>query len=304
MNPKGSVSRDDALILLIIMIWGINFPILKQALSAMHPFALNVFRFIASMLALCGTMVVKKRSVKIFPWKTLKPHFKRVLAMGMLGYFFYQLVFIMGIERTTAGNSALILSSSPIWTALVGILFKFERLRPQAWLGLGVSLVGTFLVVLFGHNNVHLSGEFMTGNFLMLASAIMWGSYTAFSRPMTNRVDAITLTTVGLMCAFPLNVLIALPYFEQIDWSIVTFPVWTAILYSGGLSTGIAVALWVVLVQRSGATHTAVFANLVPLIAILGSFVLLGEVITIPQFIGGSAIIGGLLIMRNDRRKI
>ncbi len=304
MNQKGFVSRDDALILLIIMIWGINFPILKQALSAMHPFALNVFRFIVSMVALGGAMAIKKRSFRIFSWPTLKPHFRRVLSMGLLGYFLYQVAFIMGIERTTAGNSALIMASTPIWTAIVGILFKFERLRMQAWLGLGLSLLGTFLVVLFGRNAVHLSGEYVTGNLITLVAAVLWGSYTAFSRPMTKRVDAMTLTTVGLVCAFPFNLLIALPYFEQIDWSIVTFPVWAAILYSGGLSTGIAVAIWVVLVQRSGATHTAVFGNLVPLIAILGSFLLLGEVITLPQIIGGSAIIGGLLIMRNDRRKI
>lgn len=304
MNQKGFASRDDALILLIVMIWGINFPILKQALSAMHPFALNVFRFLVSTVALCTMLAIQKRSLHLFSWSTLRPHFKRVFLMGMLGYFFYQAIFIMGIERTTAGNSALIMASTPVWTAVVGILFRFEQLRLQAWLGLGLSMLGTFLVVLFGQRAVELSSEYLTGNLITLVAAVLWGAYTAFSRPMTRRVDPLTLIIIGLVCALPLNILIALPYFEQIDWSVVTFPVWAAILYSGGLSTGIAIAIWVILIQRSGATHTAVFGNLVPLVAIAGSFFLLGEVISFPQLLGGSAIIGGLLIMRNDRRKI
>ena len=270
----------------------------------MHPFALNVFRFIISTVALGAMLAIQRRSLRLFNWQTLKPHFKGVFLMGLLGYFIYQVAFIMGIERTTAGNSALIMSSTPMWTAIVGMLFRFEHLRTQAWLGLALSMAGTVLVVMFGSKAIDLSGAYFTGNLITLAAAILWGTYSAFSRPMSQRVDPLTLTIAGLICALPLNVLIAMPYFEQIDWSVVTFPVWAAILYSGGLSTGIAVAIWVILIQRSGATHTAAFGNLVPLVAITGSFFLLGEVITIPQILGGSAIIGGLLIMRNDRRRI
>ncbi len=269
----------------------------------MHPFALNAFRFVVSTAALWVMMAFMNGSFRLFIWKDIKPHLWSVAGLGMLGYFFYQLAFILGIERTTAGNSALIMSSTPIWTALLGIFFGFERLSRQAWFGLFISLMGTFLIVLYGNNSLDLSGDFFLGNLITLLAAILWGSYTTFSRPITQKVDFMTLIITGLLCAFPFNLLIAIPYFEQIDWSVVTFPVWAAILYSGGLSTGIAVAIWIIVVRRVGATHTAVFGNLVPLIALLGGFIFLGEVITLPQIIGGSFIIGGLLILRNDRTK-
>lgn len=297
-----SVSRDDGLVLLVVLMWGINFPILKQALSAMHPFALNVFRFMTSVVALWVMMAIRNRSFKLFSWEALKPHLGVVLGLGMLGFFFYQLAFISGIERTTAGNSALIMSSSPIWTAITGMLFGYEHLRSKAWVGLILSLLGTFLIVLFGNNAVAFSSEYLIGNLITLLASILWGAYTAFSRPVTQKVDALTLIIIGLLCAFPLNLFIAFPYFEQIDWSHVTFSVWAAILYSGGLSTGIAVAIWVIVVKRAGATHTAVFGNLVPLVALIGGYFLLGETITVPQIMGGSFIIGGLVIMRKDRR--
>ncbi|MEM8488787.1 MAG: DMT family transporter, partial [Bacteroidota bacterium] len=148
---------------------------------------------------------------------------------------------------------------------------------------------------------ISLSGSYFAGNLFTLVAAMMWGSYTAFSRPVTSKIDPMILIIAGLLFAFPLNLGIAIPYFEQIDWSIVTFSVWAAILYSGGLSTGIAVAIWIIVVKRVGATHTAVFGNLVPLVALIGGYLLLGESITLLQIIGGGLILGGLLIMRRDR---
>lgn len=303
MQPIKHVTKDDGLVILVVLIWGINFPILKQALAAMHPFVLNVFRFITSAAALWIMLAMQRKSLRLFHWPELKPHLKTVLGLGMLGFFFYQVAFIVGIENTTAGNSALIMSSTPIWTALIGILFGYEQLGKQAWVGLLLSLSGTFLIVLFSSKAINLSDEYLIGNLITLCAAIMWGSYTAFSRPISQNVDPMTLILVGLLCAFPFNLLIAVPYFEQIDWSIVTFSVWAAILYSGALSTGIAVAIWVIVVKRVGATHTAVFGNLVPLVALVGGYFLLGELITIPQIIGGSFILTGLIIMRHDRRR-
>ena len=304
MATKSYPSKDDLLILLVVLIWGINFPILKQALSAMHPFVLNIFRFIVSGIALAVMMAIRKKSIRLFSWKEIKPIASTLFGLGMLGYFFYQVAFIMGIERTTSGNAALLMSSTPIWTAILGIIFGLERLGKKAWIGLGISLLGTFLIVIFGNAEIDFSGPFFIGNVIILFAAIMWGAYTAVSRPVTKRIEPLLLILAGLICAFPFNLVVALPYFEQIDWSLVTFPVWAAIIYSGGLSTGIAVAIWVIVVQRVGATHTAVYGNLVPLVALIGGYLLLNETVSVQQIIGGSLIICGLIIMRQDRRNI
>ncbi|MEM8488682.1 MAG: DMT family transporter, partial [Bacteroidota bacterium] len=142
------ISKEDGLILLTVLIWGINFPILKQALEAMHPFVLNVFRFIVSVFGLWVMMAIQRKSWKLFYWSEMKPYLGRVVLLGLLGYFFYQVAFIMGIARTTAGNSALIMASTPIWTAMIGMLFGFEKLGKVAWIGLIISMAGTFLVAL------------------------------------------------------------------------------------------------------------------------------------------------------------
>jgi drug/metabolite transporter (DMT)-like permease len=294
--------RYDGLLLLVVIIWGINFPIVKDALDAMHPFVLNVFRFIVATLILGAILLLKKRKAGEPTWQALRAHTTVIVALGLLGSFVYQVFFILGIDGTTAGNSALIMASSPVWTALIGVIFAFERLRLGAWLGLLFSLIGTFLIVMAGGQTISLQADYFTGNILTLCAAVCWGAYTAFSRPITRNVDPLRLTFLGLLCALPLLIGIALPYFEQIDWPNVTFSTWAAIVYSGGLSTGIAVVIWIFAVKRVGATHTAIFGNLVPFIALLSGFLLLHEAITFTQLWGGGLIVGGLLFMRRDRK--
>ena len=302
VTAAGSL-RHEGILLVVVLIWGVNFPIIKHAVSVMHPFVLNVFRFIVSGLFLSGILLFRNRREGRFEWRKLRSHWQTIALLGLLGYLIYQVLFILGIERTTSGNSALIMASSPTWTAIVAFAFGFERLRALAWFGLLLSILGTALIVFVSNDAISLKADYFVGNLLTVGASASWGAYTAFSKPMTRYVDPLILTLCGLIVAFPGIVMISMPYFEQIDWSHVTLWIWGAIIYSGGLSTGVAVVLWTQAIQRVGATHTAVYGNLVPLVALLGGVILLNETITFMQVLGGICIIGGLVLMRRDRKK-
>src|SRR5690606_40284549 len=87
------------------------------------------------------------------------------------------------------------------------------------------------------------------------------------------------------------------------DWSsdVCSSDLWAAILFSGGLSTGLTIAIWNNAIDRVGASNTAVYGNLVPLIALGSSFWLLGEPVRLAQIVGGLMVIVGLLLMRRAR---
>jgi drug/metabolite transporter (DMT)-like permease len=77
--------------------------------------------------------------------------------------------------------------------------------------------------------------------------------------------------------------------------------VWIAIVFSGGLSTGLAIAIWNTAVKNVGASNTAVYGNLVPFVALLGGMLFLGETVTGYQLVGGGLIIGGVVLVRRHR---
>lgn len=303
MSDESISWKYDALLLFVVGIWGLNFPILKGALSAMHPHVLNLFRFTVSALVLGGLYVYRQRRAGESIWAPLRTHARQIVTLGLVGYLFYQFCFIVGIDHTTAGNAALLMASAPLWTAALGHLFRLDHLRPAAWLGLLLSLAGTGVVVVAGSQAITFSNDMFLGNMLMLLAAMLWGSYTAFNKRTLHAVSPIGLTFLGLLFAFPFLAGLSVPYFDDVAWDRVDTGIWLAILYSGGLSTGLAVAFWNVGVKAVGPSNTAVYGNLVPLLALVSSAWILGEAVSLAQILGGTLIVGGLLLMRWVRQR-
>jgi drug/metabolite transporter (DMT)-like permease len=295
--------KNEATLLFVIVVWGLNFPVVKAVLATMHPHALNAVRFVASAGVLGGLYAQQVRRTGRPFFEPLRRHFWAIAGLGLLEFVVYQLCFIIGLDRTAAGNAALIMASSPLWTALVGRLFGLEALNRGSWIGLFVVLAGAVVIVLGGGKEVDFSSETFVGNLFMLGAAVCWGSYTAFSRPVLRTVSAIGVTFLALLFGLPFLFGIALPYLGDVRWGAMTAWTWIALLFSGGISTGLAIALWNRAIHQVGASHTAVFGNLTPLAALLFSYVLLGEAITRVQVTGGALILGGLVWMRYTRRE-
>ncbi|MEZ4698707.1 MAG: DMT family transporter [Rhodothermales bacterium] len=297
-TPRDSSGVYDLALLGAVLVWGINFPIVKNALSTMHPFALNVFRFTISTLTL-GIVTRARRDADTIPLRDLFRRYGwRILLLGFVGNAFYQILFILGIARTTAGTAALIMASAPAWTMILSALRGYEGANRITVIGLLLSLCGTGLIVFAGHDRISFNNETLAGNLLLLGASIMWGSYTALARPTTRYIPPLQLSFVGLLVAMPLLVAIGVPHIQSIAWERVTWDIWLAIVYSGALSTGLAVVVWNVSVKHAGANYTALFGNLVPIVALAAGYLFLHEPVTWTQIIGGTLAIGGLLLIR------
>lgn len=300
-NSPGSW-KNDAALLFVVFVWGVNFPILKAALAVMHPHVINIFRFAVSALAL-GSLYAIQQSGKDAAsfFAPLRRHPIQIVGLGLLGFVFYQLCFIIGVNNTTSGSAALIMAAAPLWTALISRVAGYERLGLVSWAGLGVSLIGTVAVIWAGAQDA-ITGGTLFGNLVMLSAAVLWGAYTAFNKSIVHDVSPTGATFFGILVALPLLAGIGTPYLATVDWSDVTVWVWVAIVFSGGLSTGIAFAIWNTAVKNVGASNTAVYNNLVPFVALLGGMLFLGEAVSGMQIIGGVLIVSGLIVMRRDRR--
>lgn len=301
LRPTRIDWKTETGLLFTVLVWGINFPILKSALGVMHPHVVNAFRFAISASVLGAVYMIQQRQNGITLKETVRRHGKQIVALGMLGYILYQLSFILGISNTFAGNAALIMSSAPLWTASIGHLAGSERLNGGAWVGLAICLTGTAVIVFGGSQAIDFASSSFAGNLLMLLAAAMWGAYTAFSKPVLKHLQPSTLAFLGLATALPFLLSLSIPYWEEVVWSHVDAWVWLAILFSGSLSTGITIIIWNSAIKKVGAAQTAAYNNLVPFVAVLASFLILDEHIAVVQVLGGGLIIGGLILMRRAR---
>jgi drug/metabolite transporter (DMT)-like permease len=294
--------RFELILLATIVVWGLNFPVLKAALGVMHPHVVNAFRFSVSVVVLGVLYLSQERRLGRRPFDPYRYRPLQIVTLGLFGFVVYQLCFIIGVNNTSAGTAALIMASAPVWTAVTGRILRIERLAGAAWIGLSVTLVGTVVIVLTGSKVVSFGSSALFGNLMILVASVCWGVYTALSRPVLQYVTPSGLAFLGLVPAVPVLLAVSIPYFGTIDWTKVNAWIWAALFFSGALSSGLAFVTWSISVKNLGSSHTAAYGNLVPLVALVFGYLLLSEPVTLGQVGGGSIVLTGLYVMRRSRR--
>src|SRR5688572_16525630 len=290
------VRRAHALLLLMVFIWGINFPIAKAALSEMSPLAFNALRFplaaIVVLIALAGRGIV---------WPARGDRL-RVLALGILANVIYQNFFIFGLAQTRAGTASLLLAGTPIMTALLSAAVGHERVGARTWAGVICTFAGIALVVLLGGAS-HSGESTILGDLVMIGASVSWAAYTVASRPLIERYGSIQFTawalwigTVGLCAIGALDV-------ARMDFGAITPGAWIGVLYAGAISIGLAYLIWSYGVSQIGNTRTATYSNLVPVVALLAAWLQLGEIPTAGQVIGAAVILGGITLAQAGVRR-
>lgn len=287
----------DAILLLTATVWGINILVFKYVDRGNDLFAFNAIRLLLALSTLTGLTIAE-----LLIWPSCRPKsgvpWFRVLFFSGLNGLLYLLLFVNAVPMTKAGNIALILASLPMWTALLSLIFFRERLPWITWAGLVITFLGTIIVTI---GEANLSSNYFVGNMLMLIATICWAGATVVSRPIMKSLTPLQLASISSWLTTPIHVLIAIKGLPATVDKLSTPSFFWAVIYSGIFSTGIAYASWNVGVRMVGASHAAVFQNVVTLVAVLGGWMALGEKMMLAQIFGGILTIAGLFLMRRGR---
>lgn len=292
----------DLSLLITATIWGINIPVVKFATRFMDPLAFNASRMILSTatLALFAWIEARRQKWSFVPFSSPQVDNTRVIIFALCSGLLYPLLFMFGIHRTTAGNTALLLSSMPMWTALLSLAFLHERLRWVTWLGLLITFCGTAIVTGAG-GELSLAADHFRGNLLILLAAISWAAGTVMSTPLLRGISPLQLAFWSSLLTTPMHLWITRHQLPDVWLALDSPPLLATLLYSGILSTGVAYVTWHVGVRRLGGSHAAVYQNVVTMVAVLGGWIALREKPLAAQLVGGLLVFVGLLVMRRGR---
>ncbi|MFI5244670.1 MAG: DMT family transporter [Gemmatimonadales bacterium] len=281
----------EILLLVMALVWGLNFAVLKYGTEVLDPLAYNGVRLAVGSVAMFTIMSVRRAP------KLAARDIRALLALGLLGTGAYQMFFINGLARTRAGTASLVVASSPAVIAIVGRMLGVERVNRRQVVGIALSISGIAFVI-FSSAAAHEGSASVVGDLLILTSVVCWSFYTHLVRPFTHRLDGMQIATWTLLGGTIPVLLLGAPAIAHADWNGVTALTWAAVLYSGVGSMGIAYLFWYRGVRVIGSTRTAMFSNLQPIIAVLAAWPLLGERPTLWQGVGAAAVLGGLLLTR------
>jgi drug/metabolite transporter (DMT)-like permease len=285
--------RAQLLLLLTATIWAANYPIAKYALSQMDALVFNAGRYVVAAVVLSLIVVLRSEWIVVE-----RADWRNILRVGFVASVMYQSAFIVGLNLTTAGNAAVMMATSPLWTLLLNSFLHKEKIRAATWLGIALSFCGVTLIIAGSGKKLSLGGYEIIGDVICLAAAMLWAFNTNLQKPLLTRYSPLHLATLSISIGAVGLSLVASPNAVTTQWASLGWDVWLAIAISGGLSIGVANVFWSNGVQQLGPGKTAPFSNLIPVIAFLLSYVALNELVNLMQIIGSVVTIAGVWLAR------
>jgi len=270
----------------------------KVSLREIDPYSFNALRFIFATSLLW--FVAHKRGHSL---KVEKEHFWKMVGIGIVGNLFYQMFFIIGVNYTYAANAAVMLGTIPIWVALLSQFFTDEKLTPLKAIGVFFAFAGVTFIIMGGQGTLSFESETFLGNIITLIAAICWATYTILSRKYLKVYSPIQYSAFMSVVGLVSLLIVGLPFLIKLDWSEITIIGYGGVFYSGALSVGLAYIIWNNGVKKIGAVRTAAYQNLVPVLGLIFGLVLLGEELSVLQYIGAALVVTGIVLARLKSKK-
>jgi drug/metabolite transporter (DMT)-like permease len=280
------LSRSDVIdFVLLSAIWGASFLFMRVAVPEFGPFALIGLRSGLAALCLWPLLLARGRETG---WGPVRDHLRELTVVGVVNALIPFTLFAYAALSLTAGFTALINASTPLWTALVGVLWLRAGLSRAQWFGLSLGVLG-MVILTWGKVDFKPGGSGLAV-VAGLVATLAYGISTHYTKRNLSQVSALGVAagsqTTGALMLLPLLVI----YWPATPPS---SKAWIAAILLAVLATAFALILYFRLIARLGGQKASTVTFLIPVFAIGWGALLLDEGVTLPMLVGGAIVLAG-----------
>jgi drug/metabolite transporter (DMT)-like permease len=286
--------RGDVLAVGAVVNWGLSYGLTKRAFQEWRPLPFTATRFVA-MAAVAAVVLALQGRLRL-PFGPDAPRFARA---GLFGFALYQLGFILGLDRTSAFSSTLLLATGfPLFSLLFLRLGGVETVTRRQWAGVGLAAIGIGLFVGAKTGGPRLA-DARLGDLLSLAAAASFALYGIVTKPLAARYPPSTVLAGSLLLGSPPLILLGFWSSVPQDWGRISVTGWGIWAYAVVVPVYLAYTWWTAAIADRGVAAIAPYALLVPVAGGLFAWLWLGERLTVVQGIGTGMALLGLALGRN-----
>jgi drug/metabolite transporter (DMT)-like permease len=281
----------------VIIVWGVNYPVTRYALT--HGF--SPLAFVAARFAIAsGTFGViasaRERTLRIE-----RRHVRLLVLCATVGIFVNQVAFVYAVKLTSASSVALFFGTVPVFVALFSHLSGIEVISRRRWIATAVSGLGAALVA-FGASRPLLANA--GGVCLAIAAAACLAFYSVSARPLVGHYSPYRLNALLTLVASAGFLTLAAPQLSSENWSQIQFLAWAAFFFAIFPAYVLANVMWLTVIRRIGAARGSVYVNLAPFVGAGAAVILLSETLTYLQALGGCVIAMAIVVAETPRMPV
>ena len=267
----------------------------KFVLGTVPPLALAGVRVAFAMPILLAIALHRDR--RIPPLREMP----KLALLGLLGVCVNQLLFILGLQQTTAISATILITSIPVFTLLVGAMLGVKRIDARGAVGVAVAVIGA--LVMLDPSNLRFGGSAFTGNLLIVLNCLSYSVFLVLARPMLKRIAPLTLVAWSFVFGGFFTLLASIPSLLTLQPG--TWPpmVWTGIAYIVVFATVFSYTLNTWAIRQSSPGLVATYTTLQPVIAAILAMIFLGETAGWREAAGFVLIVSGLVVVTRGKGK-
>ena len=283
-------------LVLTAIFWGGTFIAGRVVTRHMGPFSAAFLRFSIASIFLFLMIWKTERKIPLLSYRQVL----LLALLGISGIFAYNYFFFSGLKLIHAGRAAIIIANNPIFISLFSVLIFKEKLTFLRALGILLSVSGAIWAISRGNLSMIL-GQVGLGEFFISMCVVSWVLYTMIGKAIMVKLSPLVSVAYSSLIG---TILLLLPALREGLWGqLGSFHMhaWLSVFYLGFFGTVLGFIWYYQGIKEMGPMKASIFINFVPISAIILSFFILQEPITISLFGGAILVIIGVYFTNVSR---
>lgn len=275
-----------ASMVILCLIWGFNFVVMKLGNNAFPPVMFAALRFLTGAVVLLGVSFMRK-----IPLPN-KSDLKWYVLCGLLQTTYFNIALQVSLNYVSAGLTSVLTYSMPLFLSLMAHKWiPGEKLTSRKTFGIVLGLVGLCIAMNIQH------GGSLWAVLLALSSAVSWAVANLLFKLKLKHCDSVQYST-WQMTIGAIGLLLFTLSFEhgEMEWGIM--PV-TYILFSGVIASALAFTMWNQILSRTEASKASVSLLLVPVVGVLSGCLFLHESLGVMTLVGILLVLVGIWVVNS-----
>lgn len=275
-------ARDVAGLVLVAIVWGVNFAVVKAGLAELPPIFFVALRFAGVAVVLAPFVPLPRRKLG-----------QLALLSVTLGGLHFSLMFV-GLRDLDVATAAIAIQLQVPFAAILAALFLDDRLGWRRLVGMATAFAGVALIA----GEPRLGGSLLPLA-MVVSAALVWAVANIQIKALGDEIDVFALSAWTAVLAAPQLFLMSL-LLEEGQWAALAaarWAAWGSIAYQVVLVTILGYGIWYWNMRRHPVNQVMPFTLLVPLFGVLSGIVFFDERLTPPMIAGSIATIVGVAII-------